>query len=81
LVTRIKAVEKDSPKIEAALHEVFENRQAITLRNRSGGEDQKRKRNLGRLPTVAVAVLPSDGQSGILATFSVLGSTKGLLAK
>ena len=81
LVTRLRAVEKDYPDIEAALHEVFENRQAITLRNRSGGEGQKRKRNLGRLPTVAVVVLPSDGRSGFLATFSVLGSTKGLLAK
>jgi hypothetical protein len=67
-------------KIEATLHEVFENRQAITLRNSSEGEVQKRKRSLGRLPTVAVVVLPNDGQSGILATFTVFGSTSELRA-
>ena len=81
LVTRLTAVKKDSAKIEATLHEVFENRQAITLRNRSEGEVQKRKRSLGRLPTVAVVVLTNDDQSGVLASFTVFGSTRELRAK
>lgn len=81
LVTRLKAVEKDSAKIVATLHEVFENRQTIVLGKRSDGKDQTRKRGLGRLPTVAFWVLPSDDQSGFLASFTVFGSTKEFLAK
>jgi hypothetical protein len=81
LVTRLKADMKDSAKIKATLREVFENSQTIMLGKRSDGEDQMRKRGLGRLPTVAVVVLPSDGQSGILASFTVLGSTRELRAK
>ena len=53
----------------------------FALRKRSEGEVQKRKRSLGRLPTVAVVVLPNDGQSGMIASFTVFGSTKELRAK
>lgn len=82
LVTRLKAVKKDAAKIEATLREVFENRQAIALRNRSEGEVQKRKRSLGRLPTVAVVVLPNDvSGSGMIASFTVFGSAGELRAK
>jgi hypothetical protein len=82
LVTRLKAVKKDSAKIETALHEVFENRQTIALRKRSEGKVQKTMRSLGRLPTVAVVVLPDDvSQSGMIASFTVFGSTRELRDK
>jgi hypothetical protein len=82
LVTRLKAVKNDSAKIETTLHEVFENRQTIALRRRGEGEVQKRKRSLGRLPTVAVVVLPNDvSRSGMLASFTVFGSTRKLRVK
>jgi hypothetical protein len=82
LVTRLKAVKKDSADIEAALHEVFENRLAVTQRNRSKGEVQTRNRSIGRLPTAAVVILPDDvSLSGMIASFTVFGSTKDLWAK
>lgn len=81
LVTRLKAVKEDSTKIEAALQEVFENDQIIVLGNKSDGEVRERKRRLGRLPTVAIAVVPEDGQSGILASFTVFGSSSEFQAK
>ncbi len=81
LVTRLKAVKKDSAKIASILHRVFENKQIISMGNKSQGEVRKIRRSLGRLPTVAVVVLPDDGQSGMIASFTVFGSTSELRAK
>jgi hypothetical protein len=82
LVTRLKADKSDCASIERTLHQFFDNRQMIELRwKRINGVITKGERNLGRLPTVAVEVLPDDGQSGMLAIFRVFGSTSELLAK
>ncbi len=82
LVTRLKAKKNDSAQIKKTLHQVFQNRQTIETRwKRIDGVKSKGKRDLGRLPTVAVAVLPDDGQSGMLAIFTVFGSSRELLAK
>jgi hypothetical protein len=81
LVTRLKAAPTDIPEITAILHQVFENKQLITLRNSGEGKLQKRRRGLERLPTVAVVVLPDDGQSGMIASFTAFGSTSELLTK
>lgn len=82
LVTRLKADKNDSATIKRTLHQVFENSQMIeTSWKRTNGVATKGKRNLVRLPTVAVAVLPDDGKSGMLAIFTVVGSTRELLAK
>jgi hypothetical protein len=82
LVTRLKADKNDSATIKRTLHQVFENSQMIeTGWKRIDGVKTKGKRNLVRFPTVAVAVLPDDGKSGMLAIFTVVGSTSELLAK
>lgn len=81
---RLKAEKKDSARIRGILQEFFKNGQKIQLRWKGG---KKVKRDLGRLPTVAVAVLPEvdallpeEDQSGMLAIFTVLASSSELLA-
>jgi hypothetical protein len=41
LVTRLKAVKKDSAKIASILHDVFENKQIISMGNKSQGDGLK----------------------------------------
>ena len=80
LATPLKAVKKDSAKIEATLREVFENRQMIAMKYKMG--TPKTRKSLGQLPTAAVVVLPDDvSRSGMIAIFMVFGSTRDLLAK
>lgn len=78
LVTPLKAGKNDSPTIERTLREFFQNGQTIQL---SWKGKKKVKRDLGRWPCVAVAFLPDDGQSGMLAIFTALGSSRELLAE
>ena len=85
LVMPLKAEKKDSATVKGILQEFFQNGQKIQLRWKGS---KKVKRDLGRLPTVAVAVLPEDDatlpaedQPGMLAIFTVLGSSSELLAK
>jgi hypothetical protein len=78
LVTRLKASRRDSSEIEKALHQAFENTQKIALRWKR--EALKRK-SLVRFPTTAVVVLPDNAQSGMIASFTVFGSSREFLAR
>jgi hypothetical protein len=82
LVTRLTAGKNVSATVRRNLHQFFENRQTIEVRwKRINGVITRGKRNLGRFPTAVVAVLPDDGNPGMLAIFTVFGSTRELLVK
>jgi hypothetical protein len=75
LATKLDADKNKFPEIRRTLCEVFDNIRTFKVRK------QKRRIHLGRLPTVAMVVIPDDGRPGMVVSFTVLGSSKGFSTK
>lgn len=79
LVMRLKAKRSASATIKNILHQAFESKQKIAVRWRL--TFPKQQRSLLRFPTVAVVVIPDGGHPGMIASFTVFGSSREFLAK
>jgi len=66
-------------EIDSILQSTFEKGHKLFLRPNEGGLHVDRRR-MARYPTVSLIVTPTDERSGMLASFTVLGSTKKLSA-
>jgi len=78
MVVPIHAASADLPAIKKQLAEVFGQRKRIQVRNANA----RVTRRLPQFPTVALILVDQDGRHpGMIASFTVLGSTSELLAK
>lgn len=83
LITRLSPREKYSEELEKRLREVFEDGRSVALYRKGvdKSEQIRRARKIGRFPTVALVVhSDSNTKDGMIASFTVLGSTRKLHA-
>lgn len=82
LITPLAPKERDINGIKETLGRVFENSHKLFVRPEETGSDFRNdRRHIARYPTVALILLdPRRKHSGMIASFTVLGSTNSLLA-
>jgi len=86
LVMELDQRENDQPtadvfaRIDGVLRGVFEKGHQVKVKSSSAGAESERYRRLGRYPTTALILAPFGEETGMIATFTVFGATKDLLA-
>ncbi len=81
LITKLRDCESISEDMSEHLRAIFENPQKIETSRTDAPQRSTRKRRMGRFPTVALVLHPANCEgTGMMATLTVLVSSKGLLA-
>jgi len=79
LVTPLHGKEIEFKEVKAELRDAFESRLQLDLRRRVTEAEKKNARRMQRFPTVALILRDQDGaHPGMVASFTVLGASKGL---
>lgn len=82
LVFRLKPGERDTVEIKKQFDLAVGRRLECKKKDIREGENDKKKRTLKRLPTVALVVTSTDDKvEGMMAVFTVIGATKALRFK
>ena len=81
LVTPLAPEMRDIDEIKEILEHIFEKRRNIYVQKEKTGEGYRNdRRRMARYPTVALIFLGPNGEPGMIASFTVLGSTNSLSA-